>query len=403
MRIRNALTQATHNFFQENGFLYVQIPIITTTNCEGSTQNIFQVTTLLDQHKQIKKDDQTPDDDFEGVKLGIIKSSIQEKSKQIEELKRNDSNKEALAAAIHDLKKTTELASQLEAKQKRKSAKKSTEMNEFKFSEDFFSSKTYLTGCGRMHLESYASALGNVYSFGPRFHAKRSDSKKLLAEMWLAELEMAFSEMQDSMECAIDFLKFICKWILENCTDDLKFVSKRIDKLVVNHLQLIVTGPFEKVSYTEGVKVLKQVTEKKFETKVEWGVPLNEEHESYLADEIYKKPLIIYNHPKELKPFNVRLNDDGKTIASFDIIVPKVGTLIRGSQSEERLNMLTTRIKESGLEKKQYEWYLDLRKHGNVKCCGFSFMFDPLVLYATGLNDVRDAVPFPRSFGKANQ
>ncbi|KAK6141879.1 hypothetical protein DH2020_024376 [Rehmannia glutinosa] len=398
MRIRNALTQATNTFFQENRFLYVQVPIITTTDSQGSSE-IFQVTTLLAKQKA---DDQSGTDDFEGIKLEIIKATIKEKSKQIEQLKRSDSNKEAVAAAIQDLKKTTELASQLEAKQKQKSGKHSIQTDKINFSEDFFSCKTYLTVSGRLHLESYASALGNVYSFGPRFHANKFDSKKYLAEMWMVELEMAFSELEDSMECAIDFLKFICKWILENCTEDLKFVSKRVDKLVVDRLQLIVTGPFEKISYTEAVETLKQVTERKFETKVEWGVSLNEEHESYLTDEVYRKPLIIYNHPKELKPFNIRLNDDGKTAAAFDVIVPKVGALIRGSQSEERINMLSTRIKELGLEKKQYEWYLDLRKHGSVRCCGFSFLFDPLVLYATGLNDVRDAVPFPRSFGKAN-
>ncbi|KAL0459961.1 UNVERIFIED_CONTAM: Asparagine--tRNA ligase, cytoplasmic 2 [Sesamum latifolium] len=394
MRIRSALTQATHTFFQENGFLYVQVPVITTTDCEGFGEN-FQVTTLLGK-------DQSSVDDNGGVKLETIKASIKEKSKQVEELKRSESNKEALAAAIQDLKKTTELVSQLEAKQKEKSGKSYTQSNRVDFSQDFFSCKTYLTVSGRLHLESYASALGKVYSFGPRFHAHRSDSKKLLAEMWMVELEIAFSELEDSMECATDFLRFICKWILENCTEDLKFISKRVDKLVPDRLQFIATGPFEKISYTQAVDVLKQANERKFQTKVEWGVSLNEEHESYLTDEIYKKPLIIYDHPKQLKPFYVRLNADGKTVAAFDVIVPKVGTLIRGSQNEERYNTLNARIKESGLEKQQYEWYLDLRRHGAVKCSGFSFLFDPLVLYATGLNDVRDAVPFPRSFGKAN-
>ncbi|KAL6506513.1 hypothetical protein OROGR_024694 [Orobanche gracilis] len=393
MRIRNALTQATHTFFQENGFLYVQVPIITTTNYEGPSENIFQVTTLLDHHHREKTDDQIRDVDFDNVKLEDIKSSIQEKIKKVEELKRNDSNKEALAAAARDLKKTNELVLYLEAKEKRKTGKST---------DDIFSCKTYLTFSGRMHLESYASALGNVYSFGPRFRANRYDSKRFLAEMWMAELEMAFSELEDAMECAVDFLKFVCKWILDKCREDLTFVSKRVDKLVQDRLQLILAGSFEKISYTKVIEDLKQVTKRKFQTEVQWGVPLNEEHESYLTDEIYKKPLIICNHPREVKSFNLRLNDDGKTAASFDIIVPEVGILIRGSQSEERFSMLTTRIKELGLEKKRYEWYLDLRKHGNAKCCGFSFMLDPLVLYATGLNDVRDVVPFPLSFGKAN-
>ncbi|KAK4492169.1 hypothetical protein RD792_002967 [Penstemon davidsonii] len=396
MRIRSTLTQATHKFFQENGFFYVQVPIITSTNCEGSSEN-FQVTTLLGNERV-----ESTVDGIEGVKLEDIKASIKEKSKQVEELKRSASNKEAMAAAIQDLKKTTELVSQLEAKQKAKSTGKSLEKNRIDFSKDFFSCQTYLTASGRLHLESYASALGNVYSFGPRFNASRVDSKKYLAEMWIVELEMAFSQLEDSMECANDFLKFMCKWILENCSEDLHFVSKRVDIFVIDRLRLIAESQFEKISYTKAIEVLNQITEKKFETKVEWGAALSEEHESYLTDEVYKKPVIIFNHPKELKPFYVHLNDDGKTVATFDLIVPKIGTLFRGSQNEERFDLLSTRIKELGLDKKQYEWYLDLRRHGTVKCSGFSFLFDPLILYATGLNDVKDAVPFPRSFGKAN-
>ncbi|KAH6826958.1 hypothetical protein C2S53_013303 [Perilla frutescens var. hirtella] len=393
MRIRNGLTQATYTFFQENGFLYVHVPVITSTDCDGSRENLV-VTTLLGRGE-------VEGDESASVKLEAIRASIKQKSKQVEELKRSDSNKEALAAAVEDLKKTAELVSQLEAKQRQKSGK-SALTNAVNFSEDFFSCKAYLSVTGRLHLESYASALGNVYSFGPRFRASSSESKKLLAEMWMVEIELAFSEMEDSMACAVDFLKFVCRWILENCAEDLKFVAKRVDKLVVDRLQLIAAGPFEKISYTEAVEVLKQTTARKFERTIEWGASLTEEHESYLAEEIYKKPVIVYNHPKEIKPFNVRCNDDGKTSAAFDVILPKVGTLIRGSQSEERLNMLSARIKELGLEKKQYEWYLDLRRHGAVKCSGFSFMFDPFILYATGLNDVRDAAPFPRSFGQAN-
>ncbi|KAL2488242.1 Asparagine--tRNA ligase [Forsythia ovata] len=398
MRIRNALTQATHAFFQENSFLYVQVPIITTTDSEGIGEN-FQVTTLSGKGK-IKN--QSIRDDAEGVKLEVFKASLKEKTKQVEELKRTDSNKEALASAIQDIKKTTELISQLEAKEKAQAEKPVRTDNKDKVSEDFFSCQTFLTVSGRLHLESYACALGNVYSIGPRFRANRLESKKSLAEAWMVELEMAFSQLEDVVDCANDFLKYICKWILENSTEDLKFVSKRIDNGVVDRLQLIATGLVENISYTEAIEVLNKVTEKKFEAKLEWGVPLSEEHESYLTDEIYKKPVIIYNHPKEIKPFYTRLNDDGKTVAAFDVVVPKVGTLIRGSQNEERFNVLSTRIKEMGLAKEQYEWYLDLKRHGTAKCSGFTFLFDALVLYVTGLNNVRDAVPFPRSFGKAN-
>uniref|UniRef100_A0A5B6ZBR0 asparagine--tRNA ligase n=1 Tax=Davidia involucrata TaxID=16924 RepID=A0A5B6ZBR0_DAVIN len=397
MRIRNSMTLATHAFFQNAGFLYVQVPIITGTDSEGFSDK-FQVTTLLG--KESKKEERNAVEDTGGVSLEVVKASIKEKSKQVEELGRSESNKEALAAAIQDLRKANELALQLEEREKSKS-RTSLVPNKVDFSEDFFCRQTFLTVSGRLHLESYACALGNVYSFGPRFRAEKTGSKKYLAEMWMIELEMAFSQLEDAMNCADDLLKFLCKWVLENCSEDLTFVSKRIDKTIVDHLQSLTSSSFVKISYAEAVELLKQFTDKKFEAKIEWGVPLTEEHESYLVDEIYKTPVIICNYPKELKPFYVRLNDDGKTVAAFDVIVPKVGTLIRGSQNEERFNMLTARIKELSLPKEQYEWYVDLRRHGTVKHSGFSLVFDALVLFATGLTDIRDVIPFPRSCGKS--
>uniref|UniRef100_A0A5B7BRA9 asparagine--tRNA ligase n=1 Tax=Davidia involucrata TaxID=16924 RepID=A0A5B7BRA9_DAVIN len=397
MRIRNAMVQATHAFFQNEGFIYVQVPIITSTDSEGFSEK-FQVTTLLGKES---KEERNAVDDTAGVSLEVVQASIKEKSKQVEELKRTESNKEALVAATLDLRRANELALQLEAKEKSMSGT-SLKTNKVDFSEDFFSRQTYLTVSGRLHLESYACALGNVYSFGPRFRAEKSESKGFLPEMWMVELEIGFSQLEDAMNCADDLLKFLCKWVLENCSEDLTFVSKRIDKTVEDRLQSMTSSSFEKMSYAQAVEVLMQVTDKKFEAKIEWGVSLTEEHESYLADEIYKRPVIIYNYPKELKPFYVRLNDDGKTVAAFDVIVPKAGTLIRGSQNEERLNMLSTRIKELGLPKEQYEWYLDLRRHGTVEHSGFSLVFDSLVLYATGLTDVRDVIPFPRRSGKSN-
>ncbi|KAK2971399.1 hypothetical protein RJ640_025349 [Escallonia rubra] len=398
VRIRNALTQATHTFFKNQEFLYVEVPIITTTDSEGSSEK-FHVTTLLS--KEIKKEEPITMDDTKGVTFEAVKASIMEKNKQVEELKRTESNKEALAAAIQDLHKTNELALQLEAREKSKpEAYLKTE--KFRYSEDYFSRETYLTVNGRLHLESYACALGNVYSFGPRFRAERSESKKLVAEMWMIELEMALSQLEEAINCADDLLKFLFKWILDNCSEDLTFLAKRVDKTIVERLQLVAESSFENISYAQAVDALKKVTEKTFGTKIEWGVSLTEEHESYLADEVYKRPVVIYNPPKELKPFYVRLNDDGKTVAAFDVVLPKVGALIRGSQNEERLSVLSTRIKELGLQKKHYDWYLDLRRHGTVKHSGLSLGFDLMVLFATGLNDVRDVIPFPRSCGKAN-
>ncbi|KAF5746255.1 hypothetical protein HS088_TW06G00425 [Tripterygium wilfordii] len=396
VRIHSALTSASHTFFQNNGFLHVQVPIITTTDCDGFSEK-FQVTTLFG--KAGKMAEPTAKD-TEDVSLEVVMAAIKEKSSLVEELKRSDSNKEAHFAAVQDLRKAKALASQLEAREKSKQ-RTSLKTDTVKLPEDFFPSETYLTVSGRLHLESYACALGNVYSFGPRFHADRTVSTKQAAEMWMVEIEMAFSELEDAINCAEDHLKFICKWVFENCAEDMNFVSKRIDKMSIDRLQSTISSSFEKISYMEAVDALKKITGKIFETKLEWGVALTPEHLSYLADEIYKRPLIIYNYPKGTKPFYVRINADGKTVAAFDMIVPKVGTLVTGSQNEERINVIEERIKESGLPREQYEWYLDLHRHGTVRHSGFSIRFDLMVLFITGLVDVRDVVPFPRSFGKA--
>ncbi|XP_027113941.2 asparagine--tRNA ligase, cytoplasmic 2-like [Coffea arabica] len=397
-RINNAFTQATHTFFQNHGFLYVQVPIITSMDTGGFSKK-FQVTTLFNKETV---QGQNIVDNTAGVSLDNIKASIKEKNRQVEELKRSESNKEALVAAVQDLRKTNELVAQLEAREKAKS-ETSLRTEKLNFSEDFFSRPAYLTVSGRLHLESYACALGSVYTFGPRFQAEESEySKRLLAEMWMVELEMAFSELEDAMDCAGDLLKYICKWISDHCPDDQKFLSKRIEQTLVDRLQSIVSGSFEKITYAEAVEILKQVPGKKFEAKPEYGFTLTEEHESYLADEIYKRPVIIYNQPKEIKPFYVRLNDDGKTVAAFDVILPKVGAVIRGSQNEERFDWLSPRMKELGLTNREYEWYLDLRRQGTVKHSGFSVALDLLVIYATGLNDIKDVVPFPRIYGSGN-
>ncbi|KAJ8431426.1 hypothetical protein Cgig2_004458 [Carnegiea gigantea] len=399
-RIRHALTHATHNFFQNNGFLYVQVPVITTVDAEGFS-NKFHVTTLL--NKMMKES--SSGDDTGGVNLESIKVSIRQKSDRVEELKRTGSNKEALIAAVQDLNKTKELASHLEEKEKQKEKSKDLALvkpAKFNFLDDYFSCQTFLTVSGRLHLESYACALGNVYSFGPRFRAETSQSVRQVSEMWMVEAEMAFAELEEAMDCATDLLKHLCKWVLEHSTEDMKFVLKRVDQSIAVRLQSLVSSEFEKIPYCRAIDVLKQVREKKFDLQTEWGIPLTEEHESYLANEIYKKPVIIYDYPKEVKPFYVRQNDDGKTVAAFDIIVPKVGAVIRGSQNEERIRPLMTRIMELGLPSKQYEWYLDLRRYGTMKHAGFSLGFDLMVLLATGITDIRDVIPFPRSFGKAH-
>ncbi|XVF32084.1 hypothetical protein REPUB_Repub17cG0051500 [Reevesia pubescens] len=397
-RIRSALDFATHTFFQNHGFLHVQVPIITTTDSEGFSEK-FQDTTLLG--KTSKKEEPVGVSDAEAVSLETVKAAMREKSSLVEQLKRSDSNREAFVVALQDLRKTNELAHQIEAREKSKpvTAVKPDLVN---FNEDFFGCQSYLTVSGRLHLESYACALGHVYSFGPRFKADKTVSAKHVAEMWTVEVEMAFSQLGDSMKCADDYFKFLCRWILDYCSEDMKFVLKRIDKTVAHRLEYMISSSYEKISYREAVEILRKVTDKAFESQLQWGVPLTAEHLSYLVDEHYRRPVMIYDYPKAVKPFYVRLNDDGKTVAAFEMVVPKIGTVITGSQNEERIDMLNTRIKEFDLSRDQYEWYLDLRRHGTVKHSGFSLGFDLMVLLTTGLTDVRDAILFPRSHGKVN-
>ncbi|CAK8560096.1 unnamed protein product [Lathyrus sativus] len=397
MRVRSALSFATHSFFKDHAFFDVQVPTITTTDSEGFS-NMFQVTTTGKQKPD--KEKLSTIYETESVNLETMKEAVKEKNKLVETLKRSESNKEALAAAIRDLQKTDELASQLEAREKKKFGTL-LKHDRVDSSEDFFSTRTYLTVSGRLHLESFASALGNVYSFGPRFQAEKTDSAKHAAEMWMVEAEMAFSELKDSMNCATDLFKYLCKCVLENHVDDVRFVGKRIDNTCIDRLRQIISGSPQIISYNEALDVLRKAEDKKSEAKFDSGARLTSDHISYLADAIYKQPIIIHSYPKEAKSFYVRVIDD-KTVAAFDLVVPKVGTIISGSQNEERLTMISSRVTELGLPREKYEWYLDLCRNGTVKHAGFTLNFDLMVLFITGLSNVRDVIPFPRSYGKAN-
>ncbi|MED6112209.1 hypothetical protein PIB30_059575 [Stylosanthes scabra] len=393
MRVRNALSFATHSFFNVQGFLDVQVPIMTTTDCEGFGK-LFHVAGL-----ELKADKQklSTIHETDGVSLDIVKAAAKEKSNIVDTLKRTESNREALAAAVQDLRKTNELVSQLEAIEKKNLRALSSKDEAVDTSRDLF-----LTVSGRLHLESYACALGNVYSFGPRFQADKTDSAKQASEMWMVEVEMAFSQLRDAMNCASDFFKHLIEYVLGTCHEDMKFIAKRIDNSCFTRLQQIASGSPEMLSYNEVIDILRKVEDKKFETNFESGVVLTAEHLSYLVDTIYKKPVMIYDYPKEAKPFYCRLNDNGRTVAAFDLVVPKVGTIISGSQNEERINIINSRINELVLPREKYEWYLDLHRNGTVKNSGFTLRFDLMVLFITGLTNVRDVIPFPRSYGKAN-
>lgn len=324
-RVRNALSFATHCFFQERGFLYLHTPILTASDCEGAGE-MFQVTTLP---------------------LGNIP--------------RREGNVD--------------------------------------YEKDFFGRPAYLTVSGQLNGEIYACALSDVYTFGPTFRAENSNTSRHLAEFWMIEPEMAFADLEDDMACAEAYLKFIIQWVLERCPEEVAFFEKQISPGISERLQNVVREPFGRVTYTEAVTILER-SEKSFEYPVRWGADLQSEHERYLAEEFFKKPVIVTDYPKGIKAFYMRLNDDQKTVAAMDILFPKIGEIVGGSQREERLQYLEKRMKECGLDPESYWWYLDLRRYGSVPHAGFGAGFERIVQFVTGMENIRDVIPFPRYPGK---
>ncbi len=326
-RVRNALAFATHKFFQEKGFLYINTPIITESDCEGAGE-MFKVTTL-----------------------DLLKPPLKNKK-------------------------------------------------EIDFEKDFFEKPTFLTVSGQLEAECYACAMSDVYTFGPTFRAENSNTARHLAEFWMVEPEMAFADLNDDMDCAEEYLKYCIKYVLENCKEDLTLFDKFISKGLVKKLEHVVNSKFERLSYTKAIEIL-QNTKKKFEFPVKWGIDLQTEHERYLTEEHFKKPVIILDYPKDIKAFYMRNNDDGKTVAAMDVLVEGVGEIIGGSQREERLEVLEEKIKKMGLDPKTLWWYLDLRKYGTVPHAGFGLGFERLVQFVTGMENIRDVIPFPRYPGHA--
>jgi asparaginyl-tRNA synthetase len=327
MRVRNTLSFATHEFFQKRGFLYVQTPIITSSDCEGGGQQ-FVVTTLP--LKQLPKlSDGAPD-----------------------------------------------------------------------YSQDFFQRPTYLTVSGQLEGEALACALSDIYTFGPTFRAENSNTSRHLAEFWMIEPEMAFADLHDDMECAESYLKSILTALLERCPQDLEFFDNFVEKGLIARLQHVVTTPFARLTYTEAIELL-QKSNKTFEYPVSWGADLQSEHERYLAEEYCKKPVILYNYPAKIKAFYMRLNSDEKTVAAMDVLVPKIGEIIGGSQREDRHDLLKQKIIDFGLPPADYDWYLQLRRYGSVPHAGFGAGFERLVQFATGMENIRDVIPFPRYPGHA--
>jgi len=345
MRVRHAMAYAIHKFFNDKGFFYIHTPIITGSDAEGAGA-MFRVTTLnaskppLDEHGNIN------------------------------------------------------------------------------YKEDFFGRETNLTVSGQLEGETYAMALGDVYTFGPTFRAENSNTTRHLAEFWMIEPEMAFYDIADNMQLAQEFLQYLVKYALDNCTEDLEFLSKRSQEeesvkpqdqrselSLLDRLKFVTENEFQKLSYTEAIDILKnsnQNKKKKFQYLIEeWGVDLQSEHERYLVEKHFKKPVILYNYPKDIKAFYMRQNEDDKTVAAMDVLFPGIGEIIGGSQREERYDRILKRVNELGLPEKELWWYLDLRKFGSAPHAGFGLGFERLILFVTGMTNIRDVIAYPRFPGNA--
>ncbi len=271
-----------------------------------------------------------------------------------------------------------------------------TEDGKIDYSQDFFGKKTNLTVSGQLEAEIFALAFRNVYTFGPTFRAENSNTARHASEFWMIEPEMAFAELTDYLDIAEDMIKYIINFVLEKAPEEMQFFNSFVDKTLLDRLDNIVNSEFGRVTYTEAVELL-QKSGKEFQYPVEWGIDLQTEHERYLTEEIFKKPVFVTDYPKDIKAFYMRLNDDGKTVAAADLLVPGVGEIIGGSQREERLDVLEKRMDEMGLNKEDYWWYCNLRKFGGVKHSGYGLGFERIIMYVTGVQNIRDVLPFPRT------
>ena len=327
-RVRSVAAQAVHTFFQDRGFVYVQTPIITGSDCEGAGE-MFRVTTL----------------------------------------------------DLDNLPRTAD--------------------GKVDFSKDFFGKSTNLTVSGQLNAENFALAFGDVYTFGPTFRAENSNTQRHAAEFWMIEPEMAFCDLAGDMDVAEDMIKYVIRTVLARCPQEMDFFNSFVDKGLLERLQHVASSDFGRVTYTEAVDILMKHNDK-FDFKVEWGTDLQTEHERYLTEQVYKRPVFVTDYPKDIKAFYMRLNDDGKTVAAADCLVPGIGEIIGGSQREERLDVLEARIKELGMNPEDYWWYLDLRRFGSCKHAGFGLGFERMVMYLTGIANIRDVLPHPRTVGSAD-
>ena len=327
-RIRDCISQATHQFFHQHGYLWIHTPIITTSDCEGAGE-LFRVSTL-----------------------------------DLMNLPKND-------------------------------------QGNIDFNQDFFGREAFLTVSGQLNVEAYCMALSKVYTFGPTFRAENSHTSRHLAEFWMIEPEMAFANLDDMCKLSQALLNHLCSAVLKQRMDDLQFFNQWVDPDCLKRVEQMANAQFEILTYTDAIKLLLD-SKKQFTYPVSWGVDLQSEHERFIAEEIFKKPVIIINYPKEIKSFYMRINDDDKTVAAMDVLAPGIGEIIGGSQREERLDVFDQRLIECGLHKEHYSWYRDLRRYGTVPHAGFGLGLERFVSYVTGVNNVRDVIPFPRTAGHAD-
>ena len=407
-RVRNQLAYATHTFFQQHGFQYVNTPIVTASDCEGAGEQ-FQVTTLINgidaPSVASAQSNVASEADIAAAKAAAAEQGVVVKTLK-DAKKEGEATKEEVDEAVAELLALKAKAESLENSSAAAAAAGGDIPRDaagaVDYGKDFFGKPSYLTVSGQLNAEIYACAMRDVYTFGPTFRAENSNTSRHLAEFWMVEPELAFANLQDDMDCAEAYLKHCLTHVLEHCDEDLEFFEKNISKdNLRERLRGVATSDFARITYTEAVDhVLK--AKKKFEFPVEWGCDLQSEHERYLTEEVFKnRPVIVRDYPKAVKAFYMRENDDGKTVAAMDVLVPKVGELMGGSQREERLDVLERRIEEVGLEKESYWWYLDLRRYGSVPHAGFGLGFERLVQYVTGVENIRDVIPFPRYPGSA--
>ena len=326
-RVRSIASYAIHKFFQERNFVYVNPPIITSSDAEGAGE-MFRISTL---------DHKNPPLDKEG---------------------------------------------------------------NVDFKEDFFGKGTFLTVSGQLEAEAYALSFKNIYTFGPTFRAENSNTSRHAAEFWMMEPEIAFADLEDNMNLAEEMMKYVISYVMDEAKEEMEFFNKFIDNDLMDRLDNIVNSNFERITYTKAIEILEEA-KKKFNYPVEWGIDLQTEHERYITEEVFKKPVFVTDYPENIKAFYMRRNDDGKTVAAMDLLVPGVGEIIGGSQREERLEILEEKIVENGMDPEDYWWYLELRKYGGTKHAGYGLGFERLIMYMTGMTNIRDVIPFPRTVNSA--